>query len=198
MKMFHKQLWLITIPILGFLLFWILRSWNSDLKGFDFASGWVIVKNYLPLLGLCWLLFQFGKSLAHRTLMIFSLTIVVLLAISIFTHGKLPMWCVVGRGIIHLHRFSVHFLAGAGWHRHLQKPGFITAGHGNSRWRDFAGSSWSHCGCLEHSNRVIVPLIAYAYVAFYGWKGHRIGAADGIAGGLKNLWPASTMIRGWS
>jgi FHS family L-fucose permease-like MFS transporter len=22
---------------------------------------------------------------------------------------------------------------------------------------------------------LIVPLIAYAYVAFYGWKGHRIG-----------------------
>ena len=21
----------------------------------------------------------------------------------------------------------------------------------------------------------IVPLVAYAYVAFYGWKGHRIG-----------------------
>jgi FHS family L-fucose permease-like MFS transporter len=21
----------------------------------------------------------------------------------------------------------------------------------------------------------IVPLIAYAYVAFYGWKGHRVG-----------------------
>jgi hypothetical protein len=23
----------------------------------------------------------------------------------------------------------------------------------------------------------IIPLLAYAYVAFYGWKGHRIGRA---------------------
>ena len=57
-----------AIPVLGFLLFWILRSWNSDRHQFDFAGGWAIVKNYLPLLALCWLLFQFGKALAGRTL----------------------------------------------------------------------------------------------------------------------------------
>jgi len=27
----------------------------------------------------------------------------------------------------------------------------------------------------------IVPLIAYAYVAFYGWKGHRIGRGNPAA-----------------
>ena len=32
----------------------------------------------------------------------------------------------------------------------------------------------------EHSLRpsFILPLLAYAYVAFYGWKGYRMGRAD--------------------
>ena len=57
------------------------------------------MKNYLPLLALCWLFFQFGKGLADRTLFVFSGTIVVLLAIAILFGGKLAMWCIVGVGL---------------------------------------------------------------------------------------------------
>src|ERR1700733_13065744 len=64
MEKINKQFLLAAIPLLGFLLFWILRSWNSDQGQFDFLGGWITVKNYLPLLVLCWLLFQFGKALA--------------------------------------------------------------------------------------------------------------------------------------
>src|SRR5271170_4333827 len=81
----NTQIFLAAIPIAAFV---ILGAWR----------GWDIVKNYLPLLALCWLLFQFGKALAGRTLMIFSATIVVLLAIAIFFGGKLAMWCIVGVG----------------------------------------------------------------------------------------------------
>src|SRR5665647_3677507 len=99
MKKSNKQLFLIGIPILGFLLFWMLRSWDSDKSQFAFSSGWVIVQNYLPFLVLCWALFQFGKSLAGRTLMIFSVTVVVLLLTAILAGGKVAMWCVVAVGL---------------------------------------------------------------------------------------------------
>jgi FHS family L-fucose permease-like MFS transporter len=175
MKAVNKQLFLLAIPVLGFLLFWTLRSWNSDQGGFDFAGGWVIVKNYLPLLALCWVLFQFGRALANRTLMIFSLTIVVLLAISIFAGGKLAMWCIVGVGLFTSIGFPSIFslaLDGIGIYKSQASSLLVMAILGGAILPAILGriaDVWS----LQTS--LIVPLIAYAYVAFYGWKGHRIG-----------------------
>ena len=40
MKKINKQLLLAGIPMFGFVLFWTLRSWNSDQGQFDFAGGW--------------------------------------------------------------------------------------------------------------------------------------------------------------
>jgi FHS family L-fucose permease-like MFS transporter len=175
MKKINKQLLLVGIPILGFLLFWTLRSWNSDHGAFDFAGGWIIVKNYLPLLALCWVLFQFGKALADRTLMIFSLTIVALLAISIFAGGTLAMWCIVGIGLFTSIGFPSIFslaLDGIGIYKSQASSLLVMAILGGAILPAILGriaDVWS----LQTS--LVVPLIAYAYVAFYGWKGHQIG-----------------------
>jgi FHS family L-fucose permease-like MFS transporter len=177
MEKVKKQLLLATIPILGFLLFWILRSWNSDQKRFDFSGGWIIVKNYLPLLALCWLLFQFGKARAGRTLMIFSLTIVVLFAIAIIFGGKLAMWCVVGVGLFTSIGWPNIFalaLDGGGIYKSQISSLLVMAILGGAILPAILGriaDVWN----LQIA--FIVPLIAYAYVAFYGIKGHKIGRA---------------------
>jgi FHS family L-fucose permease-like MFS transporter len=184
MKKVNKQLFLLAIPVLGFLLFWTLRSWNSDQKQFDFAGGWVIVKNYLPLLALCWALFQFGKALANRTLMIFSLTIVVLLAMSIFMGGRLAMWCIVGIGLFTSIGFPSIFslaLDGIGIYKSQASSLLVMAILGGALLPPLQGKIADHFinAGNEHGLQYsfIVPLIAYAYVAFYGWKGHKIGRA---------------------
>ena len=62
--------------------------------------GWgPCVKNYLPLLVLCWLLFQFGKALAGRTLMIFVCRGRRIARDGDRFGGALAMWCVVGIGL---------------------------------------------------------------------------------------------------
>ena len=81
-----KRLLLAAIPIAACLLLGAIR-------------GWSIVAIYLPFVALCWILFQLGRSLAARTLMIFSLSVVALLLIAIVAGGKLAMWCVVGAGL---------------------------------------------------------------------------------------------------
>jgi FHS family L-fucose permease-like MFS transporter len=178
MKKINKQLLLALIPILGFLLFWILRSWNSDQSQFDFSGGWSIVKNYLPLLALCWLLFQFGKARAGRTLMIFSLTIVVLLAIAIIFGGKLAMWCVVGVGLFTSIGWPNIFslaLDGGGIYKSQISSLLVMAILGGAILPAILGriaDVWN----LQIA--FIVPLIAYAYVAFYGIKGHKIGREE--------------------
>ena len=175
MKKLNKQLFLLGIPILGFLLLWTSRSWDSDNQHFDFARGWEIVKNYLPLLALCWVLFQFGKALAGRTLLIFSTTIVVLLALAMMEGGKMAMWCVVGIGLFTSIGWPNIFslaLDGMGVYKSQVSSLLVMAILGGALLPPLQGFIADKHG-LQIS--YIVPLIAYAYVAFYGWKGHRIG-----------------------
>ena len=175
MKPANKRLWLLAIPAAGFLLFWVLRSWNSAVGQFDIAQGWSVVRNYLPLLVLCWLLFQFGKALAGRTLTIFSSAIVVLLAVAILTGGKLAMWCVVGVGLFTSIGWSNTFslaLEETGIYKSQVSSLLVMAILGGAVLPTILGrvaDLWS----LQTA--FIVPLVAYAYVAFYGWKGHAIG-----------------------
>src|ERR1039457_1778307 len=175
MKKLNKQLFLLGIPILGFLLLWTSRSWDSDNQRFDFARGWDIVKNYLPLLALCWVLFQFGKALAGRTLLIFSTTIVVLLALAMMEGGKMAMWCVVGIGLFTSIGWPNIFslaLDGMGVYKSQVSSLLVMAILGGALLPPLQGFIGDNDG-VQIS--YIVPLIAYAYVAFYGWKGHRIG-----------------------
>jgi FHS family L-fucose permease-like MFS transporter len=176
-KKTNKQLLLIGIPILGFLLFWTLLSWNSDQHQFDFAAGWTIVKNYLPMLALCWLFFQFGKGVAGRTLFVFASTIVVLLAIAIIFGGKLAMWCVVGVGLFTSIGWPNIFslaLDRMGVLKSQVSSLLVMAVVGGAVLPPIMGK------IVDDWNRqvaFIIPLLAYAYVAFYGIKGHKIGRA---------------------
>jgi FHS family L-fucose permease-like MFS transporter len=182
MKAINKQMLLVAIPILGFLLFWILRSWNSTLGGFDFAAGWAIVKNYLPLLGLCWLLFQFGRALPGRTLVIFSATICALLVVAVLTGGMIAMWCVVGVGLFTSIGWPNIFslaLDGMGVLKSQISSLLVMAVLGGALLPPLMG--W--IADLTHDLRLafIVPLIAYAYVGFYGLAGHKMGCSRQIA-----------------
>ena len=181
MKKLNKQLFLLGIPVLGFLLLLLSRSWVSDSHQFDFGAGWATVKNYLPLLALCWVLFQFGKAMAGRTLLIFGGTIVALLAISMIGGGKLAMWCIVGIGLFTSIGFPSIFslaLDGMGVYKSQVSSLLVMAILGGALLPPLQGLIADKHG-LQMS--YIVPLIAYAYVAFYGWKGHRLGRGKPVA-----------------
>ncbi len=175
MKKLNKQMFLLGIPAFGFVLLLVSRSWNSANHNLDLATGWNIVKDYLPLLALCWWLFQFGKALAGRTLLIFGATIVALLAVSMIEGGKLAMWCVVGIGLFTSIGWPNIFslaLDGMGVYKSQISSLLVMAILGGALLPPLQG--WI---ADKHGLQIsyIVPLVAYAYVAFYGWKGHRIG-----------------------
>jgi len=158
----RKRLLLSAIPIAACLLLGVIR-------------GWEIVLHYLPFVVLCWVLFQFGKSLAGRTLMIFSLTVVALLVTAILAGGKLAMWCVIGAGLFTAIGWSNTFslaIEGVGIYKSQASSLLVMAILGGAilpPLQGYIADRWN----LQVS--YIVPVIAYAYVAFYGWKGHRIG-----------------------
>lgn len=162
MKPKNKQIFLAAIPLAAFA---ILGFWR----------GWDIVQNYLPMLALCWLLFQFGKANAGRTLTIFCATIVVLLAIAILRGGHIAMWCVVGVGLFTSigwpNTFSLA-LEGTGIYKSQVSSLLVMAILGGAVLPPIMGKIADH---WSRQVAFIVPLIAYAYVGFYGLKGHKIG-----------------------
>lgn len=157
-----KQLLLAAIPAAAFAILVMIR-------------GWTTARMYLPLLLLCWVLFQGGKSLAGRTLMIFSLAVVALLATAIFADGPVAMWCVIGVGLFTSIGWSNTFslaIEGTGIYKSQASSLLVMAILGGAILPPIQGhiaDRWN----LQVS--YVVPLIAYAYVAFYGWKGHKVG-----------------------
>lgn len=183
-----KRLLLVVIPLLAYLLLWIAKSAPLDamhggaegsvfaLWQDQFVANWAVFKIYLPFIGLCWLLFQFGKSQAGRTLVIFSATVVALLLTAILVGGKVAMWCVVAIGLFTSIGWSNTFslaLEGTGTYKSQVSSLLVMAILGGAILPPLQGK----IADLTHNLQIsfIVPLIAYAYVAFYGLKGHRIG-----------------------
>ncbi|HEY1661567.1 MAG TPA: sugar MFS transporter [Verrucomicrobiae bacterium] len=195
LKRANKQIFLIIVPLLAYLFLWAAISapldalhGGSSLSAIfalwkdQFVQNWSVFKIYLPLVGLCWLLFQLGNALAERTLFIFSATIVVLLAIAILAGGKMAMWCVVGVGLFtsigwpNIFSLALH---GMGVLKSQVSSLLVMAVVGGAVLPPIMGKLadvWSR------QDSFIVPLIAYAYVAFYGWKGHKIGRSSQTAG----------------
>ena len=189
MQKARKQTLLIVIPLLAYLLLWIAKSAPLDAlhHGGDvfglwrtaFVENWSVFKVYLPFIGLCWLLFQFGNGLAARTLTIFMLTVVALLLTAILVGGSVAMWCVVAVGLFTSIGWSNTFslaLEGTGVLKSQVSSLLVMAILGGAILPPLQGLVADVSKNLPLS--FIVPLIAYAYVAFYGAVGHRIGRKD--------------------
>ena len=189
MKKTNKQVALVVIPLLAYLVLWVAKSAPLDaMRGGSaessvlslwreqFAANWAVFKIYLPFIALCWLLFQFGKSLAGRTLLIFSSMVVLLLATAIVAGGKVAMWCVVAVGLFTSIGWSNTFslaLEGTGIYKSQVSSLLVMAILGGAILPPLQGKIADVTHNLQIS--FVVPLVAYAYVAFYGLKGHRMG-----------------------
>jgi MFS transporter, FHS family, L-fucose permease len=142
----------------------------------NFVQNWSVFRIYLPFVGLCWLLFQFGKAMAGRTLAIFSSTVVALLLTAILVGGKTAMWCVVAVGLFTSIGWSNTFslaLEGTGVYKSQVSSLLVMAILGGAVLPYVLGK----VADVTHNLQIafIVPLLAYSYVAFYGFKGHKIG-----------------------
>ena len=187
MKKAKKQLLLIVIPLVAYLFLWLAKSAPLDamrsgasgsvmtLWKDEFVKNWAVFRYYLPFVGLCWLLFQFGKGMTGRTLAIFSATVVGLLLAAILIGGPIAMWCIVAVGLFTSIGWSNTFslaLEGTGIYKSQVSSLLVMAILGGAILPPLLGTVADH---VNMQVAFIVPLIAYSYVAFYGLKGHKIG-----------------------
>jgi MFS transporter, FHS family, L-fucose permease len=189
MRKTKKQLLLVVVPLLAYLFLWaaisapldamhggssfsdVLTQWQNK-----FVQNWSMFKIYLPLVALCWVLFQFGRAQAGRTLVIFCSTIVVLVALAIIFGGQWAVWFVVGVGLFTSIGWPNIFslaLDGMGVLKSQVSSLLVMAVFGGAILPEIMGK----VADVAHDLRpaFIIPLIAYAYVGFYGLIGHKIG-----------------------
>jgi FHS family L-fucose permease-like MFS transporter len=101
--------------------------------------------------------------------------VVALLGTAIIAGGELAMWCVIGVGLFTSIGWSNTFslaIEGTGIYKSQASSLLVMAVLGGAILPPAQGYLADRLS-LQFS--YLVPLIAYAYVAFYGWKGHKIG-----------------------
>lgn len=185
-----KLFLLIIVPLLAYLFLWaaisapldalhggasfsdVLGQWKDKI-----TDNWGMFKIYFIFLVLCWLMFQFGKANAGRTLVIFCSTIIALLLVAIFVGSKTAMWCIVAVGLFTSIGWPNIFslaLDGMGNYKSQVSSLLVMGVLGGGVLPLLMGKFADH---WSRQYSFIIPLIAYAYVGFYGLAGHKIGRA---------------------
>ncbi|MGA2299040.1 MAG: MFS transporter [FCB group bacterium] len=164
MKNTSKQILMLTIPIIAFLIIFYF-------KGFDIA----LIYSIILILNI--IAFNLGRYIPSRTLFVFALFAELLLIASLFSSGKVAMWSVIGIGLFNSIMWSNIFtlaIDGLGEHTSQGSSLLVMAILGGAIIPVIQGATADALGI--HLS-FIVPLLSYLYIAFYGLKGFNLGRA---------------------
>ncbi|HVU94341.1 MAG TPA: sugar MFS transporter [Puia sp.] len=120
--------------------------------------------------------FYIGKASPDRTLAVFALLSIGLLAAALLTGGLVSVWALIGIGLFNSIMWSNIFtlaISGLGKDTGQGSSLLIMAILGAAFIPLLQGGIADRIG-LHHS--FIVPVFCYAYLVYYGWRGYRPGA----------------------
>lgn len=170
MKQSKKIILMLSISLVTFFVIYLLNYIES---GFEFKL--VEVLPFLIFLAINFVGFLIGKSLANRTLFVFSLGAVSLIIVAILTNGSVSLWAITGIGLFNSIMWSNIFTLA------IKDLGKYTA-QGSSLLVMFIlggallpllqGGVADALGGYKFS--FFIPIIAYLYLAFYGYKGYEV------------------------
>ena len=158
---------------LAFSAFFLVYSivYIESLNGFP-------IRNVLPFLIIIvvnFIAFMIGRSLPHRTLMIFALIAVGLLAAAMITSGIYSMWTLIAVGIFNSIMWSNIFtlaIKDLGKYTSQGSSLLVMMILGGALLPMLQGLTADAMNGYHYS--YFVPLLAYVYLAFYGWKGYKV------------------------
>jgi len=155
-----KYLLMLAVPVTAFLVIWYFNGIDQAL-----IYGVFLIANLVAFIA--------GRSLPHRTLLIFALIAIVLLVIALTNQGMIAMWSVIGIGLFNSIMWSNIFtlaIEGLGKFKSQGSSLLVMMILGGAIVPVFQGMAADSYGV--HAS-FIVPVICYAYIAFYGWRGYR-------------------------
>jgi len=169
--------WLMLgVPLMAFIVLLLLQLYGvfthegffaAHFTGFREISifGVIMLMNYVA--------FLFGRSLPNRTLLIFALVAIGMLVAALMSKGQVAMWSVIGIGLFNSIMWSNIFtlaIEGLGRFKSQGSSLLVMMILGGAIVPVFQGMAADAYGV--HAS-FFVPVICYAYIAFYGWKGYR-------------------------
>ena len=161
-----KYLLMLAVPGAAFLVIW-------HFNGIDHALiyGIFLIANLIA--------FMAGRSLPHRTLLIFALMAIVLLVVALLNKGQVAMWAVIGIGLFNSIMWSNIFtlsIEGLGRFKSQGSSLLVMMILGGAIVPVFQGMAADAYGV--HAS-FFVPVICYVYLAFYGWRGYKRRRVEG-------------------
>ena len=127
------------------------------------------------LLALLWVAFTIGRGVAGATLGIFAGIAVALLVAAMLIGGQVAMWCVLGVGLFSSIQWSNIFslaIARLGAATSQASSLLVMAILGGALLPPLQGLAADHIGLTLS---FITPAVGFAYVAFYGFWGSKVG-----------------------
>jgi len=138
-------------------------------------SDWHNAAHYGIFLALLLVAFFLGEASPHRMLALFGGVIIALLATGMTTTGETAKWAVLCVGLFCSVMWSNIFslaIESLGQLKSQASSLLVMAIIGGAILPALQGRVADHIG-VQHS--FIIPIIAFAYVAFYGLYGYRVG-----------------------
>lgn len=160
----RKHLLVSLVPVAGFIIIWLLSGRENALS-FGVALAVLLAA------------FYWGESSPHRMLALFSVVNIGLLLTSMLTSGETARWTILAVGLFCSVMWSNIFslaIEGLGPLKSQASSLLVMAIIGGAILPPLQGAMADHFG-IQLS--FIVPMIAFAYVAFYGLYGYRAGRA---------------------
>ena len=117
--------------------------------------------------------FLIGKSSAGRTLAIFSLAVILLLLIAVFTQGMLAFWAVIAIGLFNSIMWSNIFslaISGLGQYAGQGSSLLVMCIVGGAVIPPIMGFMIDQIGVQK---AFLIPILPYAYILFYGLSGYK-------------------------
>ena len=165
-----KGFTMIGIAIASFIVIYLAVFIES---GFTFPFS--RIAPFIIFIVLNLIAFRIGRSNAARTLYIFSIMIIILLAVTMMTNGSIAMWCVLSIGLFNSIMWSNIFtlaIQDLGKYTSQGSSLLIMSVLGGALIPFVQASFADEFGGYHYS--FIIPMVCYFYLTYYGFKGHQV------------------------
>ncbi|OGV67708.1 MAG: hypothetical protein A2283_15715 [Lentisphaerae bacterium RIFOXYA12_FULL_48_11] len=162
MRGWLKHALVVLVPIVAFVTVSIVTPWADALPYGILLVGLLVA-------------FFLGEASANRMLALFGVLIIALLATGMMTTGETAKWAVLGVGLFCSVMWSNIFslaIEGLGPMKSQASSLLVMAILGGAILPPLQGAMADQFGI---QNSFIVPMIAFAYIVFYGLWGYRAG-----------------------
>jgi FHS family L-fucose permease-like MFS transporter len=166
-----KNIYAALVFVLALVLALYVTKEYQNISTFS-LSGFGKTLTFLVLVGINFIAFNIGKPKPGRTLAILAIIAALLVITSMLTFGQFAMWSILAVGLFNSIMFPTIFtlaIDGLGKHTGQGSGILCTAIVGGALIPLAQGFLADNIG-IHHA--FILPVLCYAYIAYYGAKGH--------------------------